>query len=89
MIVPTIDDLEAHGLRSETMMHALGDLYHAQTCLELEIGKLPQWYRDRLKALAEASPASSRVTWLSDVLAAKGQRAAEPTVAAATRAAFS
>jgi hypothetical protein len=76
MIVPSSDDLEAHGFWTERIMLAIGDLYAAQTALELELSKLPSWYQDRLKALATDAPAEARITWLTDAMTARRRRSA-------------
>jgi hypothetical protein len=52
MIVPFVDDLRDHGLASPELLEALIDKQLADTELAMELGRLPQWYRQRIEALA-------------------------------------
>ena len=51
MIVPTIEDLKSHGLLTPELLDALGGLATAKCYFELATSALPEWYRERLKAL--------------------------------------
>jgi hypothetical protein len=63
-MIPTSDDLRAHGLLSPEMLDALGEWHAAQNGLRLAMSKLPQWYHDRLQAL-ERLKLSEEITAVS------------------------
>jgi hypothetical protein len=52
MIVPAADDLKQHGLLTQELLEAIVNKQVADTELCIALGNLPDWYLQRLEALA-------------------------------------
>ena len=77
MIIPTYDDLRAHGLETTTLLEAIVAKQQADFYLARELGKLPAWYLERLQVLEALG---SNNSWSDDTSEACGLAGLRQTV---------